>query len=83
MPYLGELNAGMIGNTVIEVAHEGARVKGMLTGLSIDTEVETWLRMNGDESHRRYDVDVTVTIGSVTIGPLRRDYPCVIEASDD
>lgn len=82
MSDLGQLNAGMIGNSIVTVAHEGARVTGLLTGLQIDTETETSWRISGGTPHETYRVHVTVNIGPVTLGPLERSRPCEIKEVD-
>ncbi len=80
MSTVGKLSADDIGAKRIIVQHEGSTLSGLLTALDISSEIVTEHQMSGETRHYLVDVKVTLTIGAITIGPLRREHPCEVIA---
>lgn len=76
MTTIGDLTANQIGRTRFIVRHAGSTVSGLLMGLDIETTVMHRQRI-GDRGTENVitRVDITITLGSITIGPLDRDHP--------
>ena len=73
---LGDLSANHIGRTRFIIRHAGSAVSGLLMGLEIETQVMHRQRLGERDSENVITgVDITITLGSITIGPLNRDYP--------
>lgn len=75
---VGLLTADDIGATDLVVRHEGSTVSGRLTNLGIDTEVISDDMLGGRSRSLILSVHVTLTIGSIRLGPLRRDHACEV-----
>lgn len=75
---IGALTADDIGTTRLIVQHEGSTISGVLTALQIETEVIHDGKMNGEVTSMILGVYVTVTIGSITVGPLERGHACEV-----
>lgn len=77
---VGALAANDIGSARLIVQHEGSTLSGILRTLSIDTETINDTRVGGGSTVHIVAVRVTVTIGSITLGPLSRDHACEVIA---
>lgn len=75
---LGELTANDIGSTEVIVRHEGSTVTGLLTALQIETELIRDDVLCGKTRSMILSVDISVTIGSIKLGPLKRDHACEV-----
>lgn len=75
---VGLLTADDIGTTDLVVRHEGSTASGRLTNLAIDTEVISDDMLGKKSRSLILSVHVTLTIGSITLGPLRRDHACEV-----
>lgn len=80
MTTIGDLTPNDIGATRMILRHEGSTVSGLLRDLTIDTETITDTKLCEVPKVWTMSVLVTVTIGSITLGPLRRDHPCEVTA---
>lgn len=80
MTTIGELTPNMIGRKHVRVTHEGATVSGELRALDIETSTTsdgTYADLRGVQVNK---VLVTVTLGSITLGPLERRHHCEVVA---
>ena len=77
---VGALTADAIGRDRIIIQHEGSTVSGMLVDLGIDADVLVDSTLTEPRRTIVADVRVTITLGSITIGGLRREHPCEVIA---
>lgn len=76
MTTIGDLNANDIGKSRFIIQHAGSTVSGLLMGLGVEVESMDRQRLSERDSEPVITgVDVTLTLGSITIGPLDRAYP--------
>lgn len=81
MTTIGDLNANDIGKTRFTIQHAGSTVSGLLMGLGVDAEsMEQQRSCKRDAEPVISRVYVTLTLGSITIGPLDRAYPIEVIA---
>lgn len=80
MTTIGDLPPNAIGRDRIIIQHEGSTVSGLLTGLRIETALIYDASADGTTRTWIGKVDVTVTVGSISIGPLNRAHPCEVIA---
>lgn len=70
MTTIGDLTPNMIGRDRIIIQHDGSTVSGLLAGLDIDTTSVYDNALTGYATRYVRVAGVTVTLGSVIIGPL-------------
>ena len=76
MTTIGDLTANHIGNTRFIIQHAGSTVSGLLMSLDIETTVMRRQRVGErDTGNVMTGVHITITLGSITVGPLDRDHP--------
>lgn len=75
---VGDLSANDIGTTRLILQHEGSTLSGVLNALRIQSEHVTDSSACGETRSYLVAVGVTVTIGSITVGPLTRDHACEV-----
>lgn len=77
---VGALAADAIGRDRITIQHEGSTVSGMLLALDIDADVLVDSTLCEPRRTIVADVRISVTLGSIAIGGLRREHPCEVIA---
>lgn len=81
MTTIGDLNANQIGKSRFIIQHAGSTVSGLLMGLGVEVESMEQQRLCERDSEPVISrVHVTLTLGSITIGPLGRAYPIEVIA---
>lgn len=77
---VGDLTANAIGRDRLIVQHEGSTVSGVLRDLEIDATTMTDASLCEPRRVVTVDVRITITIGSITVGPLHREHACEVIA---
>lgn len=80
MTTIGDLTPNLIGRKNVCVTHEGATVAGELRALDIETSTISDGTYADPHRVQVADVRVTITLGSITLGPLDRSHPCELLA---
>lgn len=76
MTTIGDLTANHIGNARFIIQHAGSTVSGLLLGLDIETTAMHRQRVGERDTEKVITgVHITITLGSITIGPLDRNHP--------